>query len=261
MFLERIVNTKRQEVARLKADFRSDIAKRPRRGKKIIDLKRRGERNIIAEVKRRSPSKGELRGDIDPVTLVGEYIRAGAKGISVLTDRNFFGGSGNDLRKVAEMVETIPVLRKDFVVDEIQIHESVCLGADMVLLIAKILTPGELRNFVNISTELGLTPLVEVHSREELDIATSVGAELIGINNRDLETFHVDIAVSEKLLPQVPAGKTVVIESGIRARADMERLEALGADAFLIGEALVMADDPAKQLEIFLGKKNERSAT
>lgn len=254
MFLEKIIEKKREEVVALKRRLPSCKALSFSRREKKVDLKWYGERNIIAEIKRKSPSKGELRGDIDPEYFAGKYIEGGAKAISVLTEETFFGGSGDDLRRVAKVAGKIPVLRKDFIIDEAQLYESAYLGADMVLLIVRILTNDKLRSFTSRSAELGLTPLVEVHDEAELEKAIDIGAEIIGINNRDLYTFHVDIAVSEKLLPLVPKGKTAVIESGINAKSSMERLERLGADAFLIGEALVLADNPAEQLEIFLGK-------
>jgi indole-3-glycerol phosphate synthase len=230
------------------------------RRNKSIDLKQCAERNIIAEIKRKSPSRGFLKRDLDPEALAKGYVRAGAKGISVLTDKHFFGGSGHDLMRVASVARDIPVLRKDFIVDEIQLFESANLGADLVLLIARILKEADLKFFINRSAEIGLIPLVEVHNRQELDSALESGADFIGINNRDLETFQVDIALSEKLLPLIPRGKTRVVESGINNRDDMEKLEDLGADAFLIGEALMLADEPAKQLMAFL-KKNKRSLT
>jgi indole-3-glycerol phosphate synthase len=261
VFLKNIIDRKREEVRRLKKELANCGEWSARRKGKKIDLKCHGERNIIAEIKRKSPSKGVLRDGIDPVHLAGGYIKGGAKAISVLTDTHFFGGSGDDLTKVVTVAGEIPVLRKDFVIDEIQLHESAHLGADMVLLIARILTKEELRSFVKRSVDIGLVPLVEVHNEGELKRAIDIGVDFIGINNRDLETFRVDIAVSEKLIPLMPKGKTVVIESGIHAKSDMERLESLGADAFLIGEALILADDPAEQLKIFIGKKHERSAT
>lgn len=223
--------------------------------KKKVELKRSEDRNIIAEIKRQSPSRGVLRGDIFPEALAEQYIRGGAKAISVLTDAHFFGGSVKDLEKVAAIAGDIPLLRKDFIIHEAQIQETARLGADLVLLIARILGKEELKNFIHRSKELGLVPLVEIHDPWELDNALNSGAEVLGINNRDLRSFHVDISVSEKLLPMIPEEKIRVVESGIHCLNDMERLEDLGADAFLIGEALVLADDPEEKLKIFRGKK------
>lgn len=253
-FLQDVIRRKRQEVRLLQKKYAEFEQTLPMRRKKLIDLKQCAERNIIAEIKRKSPSRGFLKRDLDPEALAKGYVRAGAKGISVLTDEHFFDGSGQDLMRVASVARDIPVLRKDFIVDEIQLFESANLGADLVLLIARILKEADLKFFIKRSAEIGLIPLVEVHNRRELDIAMKSGAEFIGINNRDLETFQVDIGLSEKLLPLIPRGKTRVVESGINNRDDMEKLEDLGADAFLIGEALMLADEPAKQLMTFMKK-------
>lgn len=259
-FLQDVIRRKRQEVRLLQKRHAEFAQPHPMRRKKSINLKQCDERNIIAEIKRKSPSRGFMKRDLDPEALAKGYMRAGAKGISVLTDEHFFGGSGHDLMRVAGVAREIPVLRKDFIVDEIQLFESAKLGADIVLLIARILKEVDLKFFVKRSEEIGLIPLVEVHNRQELDSAMESGAEFIGINNRNLETFQVDIGLSEKLLPLIPRGKTRVVESGINNCDDMEKLEDLGADAFLIGEALMLADEPAKQLMTFV-KKNKRSLT
>ncbi len=218
-------------------DFRAALAVRPA---------------IIAEVKRASPSRGRFREDFDPVELVRAYLHGGATAISVLTDELFFEGHGNHLRAVKASV-TLPVLRKDFIIHECQILETRILGADAVLLIASILEQEMLKGFIRLARSLGLTPLVEVHSEPELIAALESEAEFIGINNRNLSTFQTDISLSIKLAPLIPREVTVISESGIKSRADIERLMKAGIGAFLIGEALVGEADVEEKLRELIG--------
>ncbi len=197
---------------------------------------------IIAEVKRRSPSRGLIRADFDPVRIAGEYEKNGAAAVSVLTDATFFGGSNEDLAAVKKAI-SLPVLRKEFIIDPWQIHETRAIGADALLLIAAILDKSELREYRELAASLGLASLVEVHDRQELEAALDAGAEIIGINNRDLRTFITDITTSRALAPLIPAGRIVVAESGIRSRREVETLMQAGVRAFLIGETLVAAPD------------------
>jgi len=200
--------------------------------------------SLIAEFKRRSPAAGDLPRGADPVEeIVRAYERGGAAAISMLTDGEHFGGSLADLR-AARAVTDLPILRKDFILDRYQLYEAAAAQADAVLLIVAALTPEELAELHAEADTLDLDCLVEVHDAEELEIALEVDAEVIGINNRDLGDFSVDLERTFELLPDVPAGKTVVSESGIRSREQVAELERVGVDAVLIGETLMRADDP-----------------
>jgi len=208
---------------------------------------------IVAEVKRASPSRGRLRENFDPLELARAYERGGAAAISVLTDALFFEGHGDHLREVKRSVN-LPVLRKDFIIHECQLLETRILGADAVLLIASILEQEMLKGFIRLARSLGLTPLVEVHSEPELIAALEADAEFIGINNRNLSTFQTDISLSIKLAPLIPRHVTLISESGIKSRADIEMLMKAGIGAFLIGEALVgEADVEEKLRELIAG--------
>lgn len=211
-----------------------------------------GEVRVIAEVKRRSPSKGEIRSDYDPTDIGVAYERAGAAAISVLTDERYFGGSLAALVAVRAATR-VPVLRKDFVVDRYQLQEAAAAGADAVLLIVSALPPDELAALDATARGLGLDVLVEVHDEAELAVATELGADLIGVNNRDLKTFVTDLAVTERLAPLIPAGALLVAESGIVTREDVARLEAVGAAAFLIGESLMRESDVGAALRKLRG--------
>ena len=200
--------------------------------------------SLIAEFKRRSPAAGDLPRGADPVEeIVRAYERGGAAAISMLTDGEHFGGSLADLR-AARAVTDLPILRKDFILERYQLYEAAAAQADAVLLIVAALTPEELAELHAEANTLDLDCLVEVHDAEELEIALEVDAEVIGINNRDLGDFSVDLERTFELLPDVPAGKTVVSESGIRSREQVAELERVGVDAVLIGETLMRADDP-----------------
>jgi indole-3-glycerol phosphate synthase len=258
-FLRKIIGRKLEEIEELTFRLCDLEKKRVDRREKFIDLKRQKSRNIIAEIKRRSPSKGVINQEIDPRVLAQKYIRGGAKGISVLTDETFFGGSREDLLSVVNVSGDVPVLRKDFILDSSQVFESYFLGADMILLIVKILDKVTLRGLIVEAQGLGMTPVVEVHTLEELNVALECDAHIIGINNRNLDTFEVDISTSEKILPHIPDEKIKVVESGIKSSGVMSHLEEKGADAFLIGESLMSADDPEDKLKSFVKKsKMER---
>ncbi len=197
---------------------------------------------LIAEVKRASPSRGEFGASLNPVQLARTYAESGASAISVLTDARYFHGSLADLQAVRASVD-VPVLRKDFVVDEYQLYESRAHGADAVLLIARILEDAQLRDYLALAGSLRLGVLTEVHDQAELDRALAAGATIIGINNRNLADFSVSLATTEILALCIPPGKIVVAESGIFSRADVERVARAGAQAVLVGEALARADD------------------
>ncbi len=202
---------------------------------------------VIAEIKRRSPSKGALAESLDPAALAAAYAHGGASCLSVLTDEEFFGGSIADLR-AARDATALPVLRKDFTVDPRDIADARLIGADAVLLIVAVLDELELVEFIDLATELHLDDLVEVHDEPELEQALEAGATLIGVNQRDLYTFEVDTDRAERMAKAVPAGMVKVAESGIRDAAVVERLAVAGYDAVLVGEALVTSPDPAAAL-------------
>ncbi|UCD16684.1 MAG: indole-3-glycerol phosphate synthase TrpC [Candidatus Zixiibacteriota bacterium] len=199
--------------------------------------------SIIAEIKRRSPSKGDLAADFDAKQMAQFYERAGAKAISVLTEDKFFGGSISDLKGVKEN-SSLPVLRKEFIINEYQLWESRAIGADAVLLIVKILTSDELSRLYNLAGQLGLEVVVEVHSRDELETVLPLRPVMIGINNRDLLTFETDLAIFESLIGDVPESTLSISESGVFSRADVLFLQNLGADAALIGESIMTSKDP-----------------
>jgi indole-3-glycerol phosphate synthase len=243
MFLDKIVATKLQEVAAMKESFslqeaEKQISKLPAClgfEKALSEGCRHRNMGLIAEVKKASPSKGLIRPDFNPVSLAESYARAGTDCISVLTDVVYFQGSNEYLRAVRQAVN-VPLLRKDFTIDEQQIYEARLIGADAVLLIAAILTTEQMKRFLSLSRELGLDALVEVHDQTELDRALELDTKLIGINNRNLHSFVTDLKTTEELIRYIPKGITIVSESGISSRADMAYLESVGSHAALIGE-------------------------
>jgi indole-3-glycerol phosphate synthase len=256
--LDRIVTGKREELAAAKAavplpEMRRAASDAPSVRPFRAALAGAGV-SLIAEVKKASPSRGLLRPDFDAVHLATQYCDAGAAAISVLTDAKYFQGSLDHLRAVREALpESPPLLRKDFLFDEYQLYEARRHGADAVLLITAILEDSALRGLIETSATLGVDALVEVHDEAELERALSAGAMVIGINNRDLRTFEVDMTTTERLAPLAPEGTTVVAESGIFTRDDVRRLEKGGAHAVLIGEALVTAPDPAAKIRELCG--------
>lgn len=206
---------------------------------------------VIAEIKKASPSKGVLCRDFDPVAIARTYEASGAAAISVLTDREFFQGDMEYLRQVRGAT-SIPLLNKDFIIDPYQIYRARLYGADAVLLIAAILNASQIARFRTIAQELSMSALVEVHSAEELKLVLASGAELIGINNRNLQTFEVSVDTTCQLLPAIPAGKIIVSESGINSRELMLGLAQQGVHAFLIGEVLMQSPDPGAALRLLL---------
>ena len=210
-------------------------------------IRRPGRVNIIAEIKRASPSRGDIRGTADPVEVARAYASAQAAAISVLTDERFFLGSPSHLAQVRAAVQ-VPLLRKDFLFNEYQVYRSRALGADALLLIARILEPKSLATLIGVTRSLHMEALVEVHSEDDLDKALGCGAQMIGVNNRDLATMSVSIETSLRLAPLLPREVTRVSESGIETRADITRLRGAGYDAFLIGERLMREADPGALL-------------
>ena len=213
--------------------------------------------SLIAEVKKASPSRGLLRADFNPVELATAYANAGASAVSVLTDSHFQGELAHLSEVKRALGRATPALRKDFVFDPYQVYQSRAAGADAMLLIVAMLEPEQLSELLALGTELSLDCLVEVHNKDELETAVSAGAEIIGINNRDLHTFHTDLAVTGRLAPQVPAGKTIVSESGIGGPEDIARLGEIGVHAVLVGEALVTSPDVGAAVRRLLGTPAE----
>jgi len=257
MILDTIIETKKEEVARLKKQtsisaLEKTIAQiEPCRNFRQALISE--DCNIIAEVKCASPSRGRLVANFDPVRIAGVYEENGAVAISVLTDEKYFAGHKNYLTQIRQKVN-LPLLRKDFIIDPLQIYESRAVGADAILLIVHILGK-KLSEFILLSKELGLSSLVEVHTEKELDLALDADAEIIGINNRNLDTFVTDIETSHRLRARIPEGFIVVAESGIMSRADIDILMQANIHAFLIGEALITAPDIGKKLRTFKGVK------
>ena len=254
-YLDRIVEAHRRAAAadrrdagELLAAARSLPAPRPFRAALV------GEPGlaIIAEIKRRSPSKGDLAADLVPAEMAKHYEAGGAACLSVLTDVDFFGGSPDDLAE-ARAACHLPVLRKDFTVSPLDVCDARLMGADAVLLIVAALTDDELRSFLGLAHELGLAALVEVHTEDEVDRALAAGADLVGVNQRDLVTFQVDRERAERLAPRIPAGVVKVAESGLRGAEDAVRLSRAGYDAVLVGETFVTADDPAAAVQEMRG--------
>jgi indole-3-glycerol phosphate synthase len=202
---------------------------------------------LIAEVKRRSPSAGAIREDLDPGERAALYAAHGAAAVSVLTDGPFFGGSIQDLARAAERCQ-VPLLRKDFILDEVQILEASAAGASAVLLIVRVLGPKRLSSLLRFTDDVAMDALVEVHTRAELDIALDAGSQIIGVNSRDLDTLVIDVESAWKLLGEVPGDRIAVAESGLRGRSDVVRAAGAGADAVLIGTALSAASQPERLL-------------
>ncbi|MBF0252680.1 MAG: indole-3-glycerol phosphate synthase TrpC [Candidatus Omnitrophica bacterium] len=253
MILNKIIEKKTEEVASAKKKLPLSGLKekvgsgtgQPGFFKKAIS--RKGHINLIAEVKKSSPSKGIIRGDFDPVHIGMSYQSAGASAISVLTDERFFDGKLKYIKMIKERV-SLPILRKEFIIDEYQIYESSVAGADAILLIARILTKDELVHFVSLSKDLGLDTLVEVESEEDVEKADFSHASIIGINNRDLGTFHVDFSKTERLIRLIPENKTIVSESGIKTYEEVMFLKSLGVNAVLIGETFMREQNIAAKV-------------
>ncbi|HAO81011.1 MAG TPA: indole-3-glycerol phosphate synthase TrpC [Verrucomicrobia subdivision 3 bacterium] len=277
--LDKIVEEKKREVAKLPAriiaagDLRDAMLEHGERRDFLAALRKskRGEIALIAEVKKASPSAGVICKDFDPVRIAKEYEAAGASCLSVLTDEKFFQGSLDHLRQIRAAVK-LPLLRKDFIIDERQILEAIEWGADAILLIVAILTDEQLAKFHSLASEAGLAVLVEVHDEEELERALKISPALIGVNNRNLKTFKVDLATTERLAAKMedggwkmaktsapssilnsPSSPLLVAESGIHNRADVERLKKCGAGVILVGESLVKQGDIKTKVRELIG--------
>lgn len=260
--LREIIESKKEELRQIKsrpdypaafAVLKKDAANAGPARDFLNALKTKGnETRIIAEIKKASPSRGVIRDDFNPIEIARDYEQGGAAAISVLTDKRYFQGSIEDLMAVRKNVG-LPVLRKDFIIDEFQIYEAKAAGADAVLLIAAALAENELREFKELSERLSLYCLVEVRDEGEMKKAAEAGFDIIGINNRDLNTFKVDISTTKRLAPLAPKGAVVVSESGIRGREDIVELKRCGVNAFLVGETLVKEINPRDKLKALAG--------
>jgi indole-3-glycerol phosphate synthase len=249
--LEEILRVKREEIERLRARAK-ELVRQARARTHLRDFRAALQQSddklgVIAEVKKASPSAGVIAESFDPVEIAKDYERNGANAISVLTDTKFFQGKLQDLADVRRAV-SVPLLRKDFILDEIQIAESAANGADAILLIVAALEQKKLLDLLDAAATYRLGALVEVHTREELNRALGAGAKIIGINNRNLATFDVDLAVTEELCREVPDEIVLVCESGIKTLQDVARVKACGADALLVGEALMRGEISIEQL-------------
>jgi indole-3-glycerol phosphate synthase len=257
--LDKIVLAKRVEIERAKSaapegELRAALADAPPVRNFFAALAAEGPIKLIAEVKKASPSAGVIRADFDPVAIAKTYEEHGASCISVLTDEQFFQGRLAYLRQIRAAVE-LPVLRKDFVLDVYQAVEARAAGADAVLLIAECLDDCNLRKLFNAVCELGMTPLAELYEPENLERVFDAGATLIGVNNRNLHTFEVDLGHTIRLRPRVPDECVLVAESGIKTHADVQRLEAAGVDAILVGESLMREPDIGAAVDRLLGRQ------
>ena len=257
MLLSRILENKIREVRKRKRKvpleaLKSRITDEAQGNNFKESISCRGKTNIIAEIKQFSPSAGTLVRDFNPGKLARIYEEHGASAISILIDHRFFGG---DLKNIVEVrkVTSLPILAKEFIIDEYQIYEARALGADAVLLITSILEREKLRNYLDLAQELDISCLVEIHRKEEWQKIKDLPAHIIGINNRDLQTFKVDLGVTFDLMQKIPSHKVVVSESGIKNERDIERLKKSGVDAFLIGESLLRSKNIGKKLKKLLG--------
>lgn len=260
MILDEILAHKREEVRRaMEARSLSDLERACGRAAPARDFAaalRRGPKDpirLIAEFKRASPSKGIIRPDLMPADVARRYSAGGASAMSVLTDRKFFSGDLQDLEEVRRAVN-LPLLRKDFIIDPWQISEARAAGADAILLIAAALKRDDMTAFQRRAKELGMASLIEVHDEGDLEKALSIHAEIIGVNNRDLRTFRVDVETTFRLRARIPAGLIVVSESGIGTREDVLRLQSANVDAILVGESLMKRHDPGAATADLLGR-------
>lgn len=249
-FIEKMIAIKHAEIVQINAE---DIFKRIENNSRLTKKFLPDRFNIIAEIKRSSPSKGSLAEIKDPVALAKQYAAGGVQAISVLTEEKYFNGSLTDLNQVADNLinSNIAVLRKDFIIDELQIYQAAAYGADAVLLITSMVK-GQLEHLINIAKEVGLTPFVETHSLDEIKLAEDAGAKVLGINNRNLHTLEVDPEHSLRMIDQVSKGIKVVAESGIHSLDQLKAIKKSGFSAALIGELLVKSDNPRALIQTML---------
>jgi len=256
MILDEIIEKTKYDLEKRKKEFTMDWLGRslafnpfaPRDIKPYLTATKENPYRIIAEVKKASPSKGIIREDFDPLLIAQEYEKGGASAISVLTEPHYFKGNIEYLTGIRRYVST-PLLRKDFIVDEYQVLEALVYGADFILLIAKALSKKELKALLEYTWRLGMDALVEIHDKEDLTKAIFAGAHIIGINHRNLDTFKMDMDLTEKLMPLIPNGKIIVAESGLNDKETIKHLSKVGADAFLIGEHFMRKENISEALK------------
>lgn len=256
MILDDIIDHKRREVEEARkqnplAALRKRVASREP-GRFAEAISKQGRLCLIAEVKKASPSRGVLRPDFDPAAIARKYAESRASAISVLTDSKYFQGDASHLKQ-AKQASGLPALRKDFTIDEYQIWESAAIGADALLLIVAALSEKQLRDYLRTASDLGLDSLVEIHDRQQLAMALDAGARIIGINNRDLRTFKTDVGITLQLAKEIPAGHIIVSESGIHTREDALNVRRAGANAILVGEALMTSGDVSGKIRELIG--------
>ncbi|HUO57873.1 MAG TPA: indole-3-glycerol phosphate synthase TrpC [bacterium] len=258
--LQKIAQTKLEEVAKLKrirglASLKEGAKSQPPAKDFLKALQRPGKLSLIGELKKASPSKGVLRTDFKIKPLAEAYAKAGVQALSVLTDVQYFQGSLIYLQE-AKKASNLPVLRKDFIIDELQVYEAREAGADAILLIAAMMPPAKLKELLAVTTELSMPSLVEIHDERELEMALVAGAKLLGINNRNLDDFTVTLDTSFRLLPKCPKGLPVVSESGILKREDAQRLKGAGVTAILVGEAFMTSPDVTAAVKSLMPQEN-----
>lgn len=250
MILDDIVKKTKEDLAKREKEFTMDWLGKslafngymPRDPRPLLASTKKDPYKIIAEVKKASPSKGVIRENFDPLTIGQAYERGGANAISVLTEPHFFQGNIEYLTALRRYT-SLPLLRKDFIVNEYQVLEALVYGADFILLIAKVLAKKDLKALLDYARKLGMEALVEIHDKPDLVKAIACGADIIGINHRNLETFEMDMSLSEKLIPLIPNGKIIVAESGIVSHEQVVELSKVGVDAFLVGEHFMRQED------------------
>lgn len=257
MILARIIEHKREEIEKSKENIsfkqlQDKLSPLPQRRNFLSAITRPHQINLIAEIKKSSPSGGILREKFSPVEIAEIYELSGATAISILTDKQFFGGELSHISQVRQMVN-LPILRKDFIIDEYQIYESAAAGSDAFLLICDILSKEELSHFIGLGSELNMDALVEVHSEEDLEKALEADAPIIGINNRNLHSLKVDLETSFRLMRLIPHHKTVVSESGIKSHEDVMSLKSVGINIVLIGEAFMRSEDIGAKVKEIIG--------
>jgi indole-3-glycerol phosphate synthase len=260
-FLETILSHKREEVAgRKKSILRAQLESMPKfdyERKSLYKALRESDPAIIAEIKKASPSKNVIREEFNPIAIAREFVRAGATALSVLTDQKFFQGDIRYIERMRDFV-SLPIVRKDFILEPYQLYETRACGADAVLLIAAILQRNELLDLAAEATSLGLEVIAEVHNEDEIENVESGDVHIIGINNRDLETFETDITTSMRLRKYIPSDKVIISESGLTSRKEIDQLRDHGIHAFLIGEQLMRAESPGRALQSLLEVSDER---
>jgi indole-3-glycerol phosphate synthase len=259
LILDDIIDHKRREVEEAKRrEPLSRLQERisPRKPGRFLEAISKPERLcLIAELKKASPSRGVICADFDPPAIARKYAEGGASALSVLTDKKFFQGDASYLAQARE-ASGLPALRKDFIIDEYQVWESAAIGADSILLIVAALSPDQLKDYLQLATEIGLDSLVEVHDADQLDIALKAESQIVGINNRDLRTFKTELRVTLELAKEIPAERLIVSESGIHTGEDARRVRDAGANAILVGEALMTSGDISGKIRELIGDQS-----